>query len=462
MGRVRSWVVLPAALLAVAPVRVAAQAPAPARDSSLQALVAARHAIGANPAIAALRITPAGVETAFVGDAKSPDGRPLGPRTLFEIGSITKVVTGTLFAEAIRRGEVREDERLVAVFPGLPLPAGGDAITLLDLATHRSGLESFPSGYAPADAGDPWARVDSQVVAAGWARTPLRFTPGSRAEYSNVGAAMLGRALVARAKASDYDALVRERVARPLGLRDFGYQLGAEQRARFATGHGRTGDTTAHWTLPYLAGAGAIVSSIADMQRLAEACLGKGPRELVAAITEAQRPRRDFQGMRIGLHWIAMTRPDSSVIHWHNGGTGGFRSYLGCNRTTGRAAVVLTNSEIGADDLGMHLVDPSLPLRPPARPVRRVEVAVDTTTMDALVGQYALSPAFAITVTREGTRLMAQATNQPKFQLFAEAPERWFLKVVDAQVEFERGADGRAAALVLVQNGARQRGMRVP
>jgi CubicO group peptidase (beta-lactamase class C family) len=450
------------ALVLAAGGSLAAQATAP-RDSSLQALVAARVAIGANPAIAALRITPAGVETAFAGDAKSPDGRPLGPRTLFEIGSITKAVTGTLLAEAIRRGEAREDERLVDVFPGLPLPKGGEVITLLDLATHRSGLESFPSGFVPRDAQDPWGAVDSAAVAAGWARSALRFAPGSRAEYSNVGAGMLGRALVSRAKARDYDALVQARVARPLGLRDFTSALTPERRARFATGHLRGGDTTAHWTIPYLAGAGAIVSSLADMQRLAEACLGRGPGELVAAITDAQRPRRDFQGpMKIGLHWIALPTPDSAVISWHNGGTGGFRSWMGCNRRTGRAAVVLTNSEVGVDDLGLHLVDPVLPLRPPTTPVRRTAIAVDTTTMDGLVGRYALAPTFAITVTREGTRLMAQATSQPAFELFAESAEKWFLKVVDAQVEFERGADGRVTALVLVQNGARQRGVRLP
>ncbi len=434
-----------------------------AQDASLRALVDARMAIGANPAIAALRITPAGVETVLAGDAKSPDGRPLDARTLFEIGSITKVVTGTLFADAIRRGEVREEERLAAVFPGQPLAAGGEAITLLDLATHRSGLESFPSGHQPADAGDPWGDVDSLVVARALARSPLRFAPGSKAEYSNLGAGMLGRALVARAGARDYEALVRERFARPLGMRDFTTTLDAGQRARFATGHRRSGDTTAHWTLPALAGAGAIVASLDDLQRLAEACLGRGPRELVAAITEAQRPRRDFQApTRIGLHWVLLPRPDSSVIAMHGGGTGGFRSWLGCNRATGRAAVVLTNSEVGADDLGLHLVDPALPLRPPAPPVRRVAIAVDAAAMDSLAGRYAFSPFVGLDVRREGTRLLVQLTNQPAVELFAEARDRWFLKVVDAQLEFERDAAGRVVAVTLVQNGMRQRAARVP
>ncbi|MCU0619217.1 MAG: serine hydrolase [Gemmatimonadaceae bacterium] len=438
-------------------------APLRGQDAPLRTLVEARVAIGANPAIAAVRITPAGPEVAFAGTPVSPDGRPLGPRTLFEIGSITKVVTGTLFADAVRRGEVREDERLVGVLPGLPLPVGGDAITLLDLATHRSGLESFPSGHVPPDAGDPWGAVDSLVLTRAWSRSPLRFAPGTKAEYSNVAAGILGRALVARAGMLDYGTLVRERFAQPLGMSDFAVSLDADQRARFATGHTRSGDSTSHWTLPALPGAGAIVASLEDMQRLAEACLGRGPEPLVAAVTEAQRARRDFVGgARIGLHWILLPRPDGSMIAMHGGGTGGFRSWIGCNRATQRAAVVLTNSDVGADDLGLHLVDPALPLRPPERPVRRVAIAVDPAAMDSLAGRYAFSPLVGLEVRRVGARLQAQLTAQPAVELFAEARDRWFLKVVDAQLEFERDATGRIAAAILVQNGLRQRAVRVP
>lgn len=446
----------------VAAPALAAQGATP-RDTSLQALVDARVAIGANPGIAALRITPAGVERAFAGVAKSPDGAPLGPRTLFEIGSITKVVTGTLLADAIRRGEVADTTRLLAVFPGLALPAGSDSITMLDLATHRSGLESFPRAFVPPDGDDPFAALDSAALARAWAGTRVRFPPGTRAEYSNVGAGLLGRALVARAGVPDFGALVGARIARPLGLRDFGVTLADEQRARFASGHSRAGEVVKPWRIGHLAAAGAIVSSLADMERLALACLGRGPADVVAAVTDAQRVRREFErGMRIGYHWIALPRPDSSLVHWHNGGTGGFRSYLGCNRRSGRAAVVLTNSNVSVDDLGMHLVDPALPLAPPATPVRRTVVAVDTATMDGLVGRYALTPAFVLVVSRDGTRLFGQAPNQPRFELAAESADRWFVKVVDAQVEFERGPDGRATALVLVQGGLRQRATRLP
>ncbi|MCU0616010.1 MAG: serine hydrolase [Gemmatimonadaceae bacterium] len=452
-------------LLAPLPAPLSSQAPAPAAGTthttaSLRSLLEARVALGRNPAIVAAQISPSGTVTAMVGRAGSPDGAATSATTRFEIGSITKAVTGVLFAEALARGEVREDDRLVDALPGLRLPPEGDRITLLDLATHRSGLPSFPEGHMPANASDPWADVDSAVVWRSLANTTaLRFSPGTKSEYSNVGAGLLGQVLVRRAGAESFETLVRDRIARPLQLAEFGVQTSPDDVAAFAQGHDDDGPS-ARWHLDYLASAGAIVSTLQDMTAFAAACLGKAPQPLATYIAEAQRPRRDFAPHRIGLHWIATTVP-SGVVHWHNGGTGGFRSFLGCNRATGYAAVVLTNSTTSIDDLGLHLIDAALPLRPPpAARVTAPTVAVDARVLDELVGTYRLSPAFAITVTREGNGLVAQATNQQKLSLLAESPSRWRVRGVEAALEFERDASGTVIAVVLVQGGARQRGLR--
>lgn len=454
-----------ALLVTLAATAMPSHAQAPSADA-LQAILAARVALGRNPGLVAAVITRDGTISAVAGRAGSPDGAPLSPTTIFEIGSITKAVTGTLFAEAIARGEVREDERLLDVLPDVPLPDSARGITLLDLATHRSGLAGFPVGYTPPNAAEPWAGVTKEVVFASLARRgALRFAPGTRAEYSNVGAGLLGQALVVRARAGnatirDFASLVRERIAVPLGLRDFTIALTPAQTARFAQGHA-AGQPTAHWALDYLGAAGAIRAPLADMIPLARACLGQAPAALAAAITDAQRSRRAFTRDSIGLHWV-LTRAPSGVIAWHNGGTGGFRGWLGCNRVTGRAAVVLTNGDAGADDIGLHLVDPALPLRPPAPLKARTVVAVDTAVMQGLVGTYRLAPTFALTVTRDGARLFVQATGQDRFELFAESPTSWFLTVVEASLEFERNTDAPAAAVVLVQGGARQRAVREP
>ena len=434
----------------------------PSSDAELQAMLNARVSVGLNPGIAAVLITPTSRITAFAGAAKSADGKALGPSTVFEIGSITKIVTGTLLADAIRRGELQETDRLATLLPEFTFPAQGELITLLDLATHRSGLPSFPIGYKPPDLLDPWSAVDSAALAQGFAAGPLRFAPGEKPEYSNVGAGLLGRVLVRRAKMPDYEALVRARFAGPLKLRDFSVSLTSDQHARKATGHSAGTTPTSDWRIPYLAGAGAINSTIDDMARVATACLDTASGPLAAAIRDAQRPRRDFQGaMKIGLHWVSLPRPDSSTIVWHNGGTGGFRAWLGCNVRTGVAAVVMTNSDQGVDDIGLHLVDPRIPLSPPRPKVVRTAVVVDSALVEPLLGAFQLSPEMTFVFTREGGRLFVTPTDQPRYELFAESPLKWFLRIVDATVEFERDETGKVTALWYQQGGPRQRAVRI-
>jgi hypothetical protein len=123
---------------------------------------------------------------------------------------------------------------------------------------------------------------------------------------------------------------------------------------------------------------------------------------------------------------------------------------------------VLSNSDRSVDDIGFHLVDPRMPLAPPALPqAQRTDVTLAPAVLDRYVGDYALTPAFHIVVTREGNGLYAQATGQQRFRLFAEREDEFFLKVVDAQVTFTRDASGAVTAMVLHQGGQDMRGTRV-
>ena len=100
-----------------------------------------------------------------------------------------------------------------------------------------------------------------------------------------------------------------------------------------------------------------------------------------------------------------------------------------------------------------------LPTRP--KMDERLEIALPAEALDRFLGTYPLAPTFVITITRRADQLLAQATGQPQFPLFAEADTKFFLKVVDAQVEFETDGAGNVTGLVLVQNGARQRAPRI-
>jgi hypothetical protein len=83
----------------------------------------------------------------------------------------------------------------------------------------------------------------------------------------------------------------------------------------------------------------------------------------------------------------------------------------------------------------------------------RTEVTLEPAVLRTYEGEYELAPGFVIAITLEGGKLMAQATGQPKFEIFAAAPAEFFLKVVDAQITFVKDASGAVTQLILHQGG---------
>jgi serine-type D-Ala-D-Ala carboxypeptidase/endopeptidase len=171
-------------------------------------------------------------------------------------------------------------------------------------------------------------------------------------------------------------------------------------------------------------------------------------------LRDTHTPRRDAgsPNMRIGLAWHILSRPPGRIV-WHNGGTGGYRTFTGFDPVRRVGVVVLSNVNAGVDDSGLHLLDATYPLLQPA--AQRKEVAVDSLILQRYVGEYELAPTFHIVITRDGASLFLQATAQPRFRIYAESDSTFFLKVVDAQVTF------RPSALVLHQNGQDVPGRRI-
>jgi D-alanyl-D-alanine-carboxypeptidase/D-alanyl-D-alanine-endopeptidase len=109
----------------------------------------------------------------------------------------------------------------------------------------------------------------------------------------------------------------------------------------------------------------------------------------------------------------------------------------------------------------MHLLDASAPLAKLSPLITHKEIGLDPKIFDRYVGVYQFAPGVALTFTREGAHMFTQLTNQPKFEIFAEGEKDFFVKAVDAQFTFETGADGRATAATLHQNGRDQKAKRV-
>lgn len=394
------------------------------------------------------------------GRSDGAGGRPLDGATVFEIGSVTKIFTCSLLAEMVGRGEVRLDQPVAELLPRtVKVPARGDTlITLLDLATQHSGLPRLPTNLAPRDPTNPYADYTVERLYDFLSGYALPRAPGTKYEYSNLGMGLLGHALSRRA-GKTYEALLTERVLAPLEMSDTRITLGPAQRARLAAGHDGSGAKVPNWDLPVLSGAGALRSTADDMLRFVAANLDSHATTLSAALFSTHHPRRTVgPNVRIGLAWHTLSAFGAAIV-MHNGGTGGYRSFVGFDPAMHVGVVVLANTAGDFDDIGLHLLNGQYPLK---QAVKHTEVKVDPARLDQLVGRYALAPTFVLAVTREGDALYVQATNQARLRAYAESDSTFFFRDVDAQVSFSRDSTGRGSQIVLHQMGRSTPGQREP
>ena len=311
-------------------------------------------------------VTSAGARSVVpVGRVRARDGAAPRADTLFEIGSVTKVFTALLLAEAVTRGELSLNTPLVELLPEVAVPThNGAVITVEHLATHTSGLPNNPMPLAAAAwaqwvarGGDPWRTIDRSVLLAALGRTELRRTPGAgRIAYSNFGAGVLGHALVAAAPSGDFGELTRTRICDPLGMTDTVLLPNLEQSAREAAGHRRHRRVTGHWEIAGLPGAGALRSTADDMLTFLHAQLRPDETPLGPAIALTHPERRRGGRLGIGLGWLRVPMRDGRVLLWHNGGTGGFRAFAGFVPDTGVGVVVLANDVRSVDRVGVDLL----------------------------------------------------------------------------------------------------------
>ncbi|MCO6046586.1 serine hydrolase [Aeoliella sp. ICT_H6.2] len=380
---------------------------------------------------------------------QTPDGN-----TMYEIGSVSKVFTGILLADAVQQGRAALDQPAGELLPaGVKMPARGEhPILLCHLATHSSGLPRLPSNLAPKDATNPYAdyTVDNLYDFLDGHR--LRREPGEKVEYSNLGVGLLGHLLALDAEQS-YEELMQERIAEPLGMTDTCIALSDEQRARLAKPYNVDGDAEANWDLPTLAGAGALRSSMSDMLKFASAALSPPPGELGKAIELSWQQHQDplAEGdFAMGLAWHIAR---DGTTRWHSGQTGGYHSVIYVNRQINAAVVILSNTATGEIDvLGEQIVRMLAGAEVEPRNFDE-PLKVDQAMLDRYVGKYQLVPGFVLEVTTTDGKLYVQATGQGKARVHPRSDTEWFYKIVDAKLVFEVDDQGKCTSLTLHQNG---------
>lgn len=373
--------------------------------------------------------------------------------TIFEIGSISKVFTTTILCRAIRDGKIKLSDTLRdALGKEAKLTPTMAKITIEELATHTSGLPRMPLNHKPKTNDDPYVDYGRKELFEFAANFIIDEKAKGTVAYSNLGMGLLGTTLEIVLD-KNFDALVKDLITDPLSMKVTGASGEGDNQA-----HGHSGKiSVAPWAFAALAGAGDLVSTANDMLLFGRACLNQSDSEVGKSIGVASRMRAKISDqMRVGLGWHSFEQDQRQVI-WHNGGTGGFSSFLGFEKSSKRVFFAVVNSN-GPEvtPLGFHSFFPAVPL-----PNLPNVVKLTDKELAPCVGRFRLDGGLILEVSLVDDFLTVTIPGQATYTLYPSALNEFFLLVAAARCHFIPGKNNDIAALVWSQGGVNQRAPRV-
>ncbi|RJG08425.1 serine hydrolase [Massilia cavernae] len=406
------------------------------------------------------------------GMADIERGAPMSPATVLNVGSMSKQFTAFAIHLLAQEGKLSLDDDVRKHLPDVP--NFGKTITIRHLLQHTSGLRDeinlmILGGWRIDD-----VITQDDVLSIIQRQRVLNFSPGQEHLYSNTGYTLLA-AVVQRVAGKPLAAFAKERIFDPLGMKHTFFQ---QDYGTLVPGRALSYQPAHHGIYKYIAvgastaGPGGLMTTVEDLalwdRNFYDARVGGT--ELIAQI-QATGVLNSGKPINYASGLFVETYRGTKLVE-HSGGIGGYRAQLSRFPEQRFSVAVLANSaDINPSIMARRIADIYLDreLGPKSAPAVKpatttsaaAEIALDPARLDALVGYYALSPEFGFMFTKEGGRLMAQATGQEKFPVFASGEREFFYKVVDAQLTFDApDKDGIVAGVVLHQNGQDQPGVR--
>jgi CubicO group peptidase (beta-lactamase class C family) len=345
--------------------------------------------------------------------ADDKDVARIDANSAFEIGSVSKTMTAALLADLIGQGKASLDDPLADYLPtGTKVPAfEGKKILLRHVVTHTSGLPALPARLGATDMNDPYVNLTEDALLASLGDATLSAAPGTKFEYSNFASMVLSYAVAHRA-GEDYETLIRQRLFAPLKM-DSAYIKQLPAGVRAAQGHSPNGKAVPAWNFSTnLAGVGGVRATLDDMVDYVQGELGKPAVSITPALKLSQQEVSKTPPM--AMNWMLMPVAGRTV-HVHEGGTGGFSSFVAFDTARQRGVVILSdttwNSLGSLGTLGLYLVDESFPL---GKPRKAVKPPADL--LEGLAGDYRVG-AMKMKLSRKDGALVIQAEGQPAYTM---------------------------------------------
>lgn len=366
--------------------------------------------------------------------------------TIYQIGSVTKQFTAAAILKLAAQNKLKLTDKLSKFYPGFPK---GDSITIHQLLSHTSGIFNYTNDgeFMQSEAVKP---ANEKKMLALFKNKPLDFSPGSNFSYSNSGYLLLGY-IIEKITKKPYEKIMREFILTPLQMSNSGFDFTHLKNNNKATGYfnlaGKKSTVAGIVDSSVAYAAGALYGTTGDLYKWHNAVLQN-------KIISRSWAEKGFTPVKsnYGYGW-RMDSLDGKRITAHNGSIYGFNSNLLRIEADDICVVLLSN--VGNPKLG-EITTGILKIiydKPYQLPEEKKEITVPEEILKKYAGTYEVTPQFQITVTVEEGKLMGQATSQPKFELFAQKDNYFFLKAVEAEVEFVSSDKGVVEKLILYQGG---------
>ncbi len=382
------------------------------------------------------------------GWKNAEQGSPATTATIYQVGSVTKQFTAAIILKLAEQKKLTLNDKLSKYFPAYPQ---GDSITIFHLLTHTSGIFNYTNDpeFMATKAVQP---ITEQQMLERFIHKEPDFSPGAKWSYSNSGYYLLGR-IIQQVTRQPYEKIVRQYIFTPLGMNKSGFNFTGLADTNRAIGYYSISpknslpagivDSTVSYS------AGAIYSTTTDLLKWHNGMLNNR----VISAASKKKAFTPFK-MKYGLGWFIDSFANKRVT-MHGGTIFGFNALLVRVEQDNTCIVILNNTgNPKLDEMSKNLLA-ILYNKPYKVPAGKKEITLSEQILKRYVGTYELTPEFLIAITLENGKLFGQATAQPKFELFAQKEHYFFLKAVEAEVEFNVNATGEAESLVLYQGGTK-------
>lgn len=290
------------------------------------------------------------------GETRKGSGEVPAKNTVYEIGAVSTTFCGLILAYAVMEEKVNLEDDIRKYLPGKysDLVYSKAPIRIKHLVNHTSGLPAVPENMLQQedyDSLNPYKHYKRQQIFDYLKVIKLKKQPGQNCEYSNLGIALLG-IILEEVYSKSFEDLVNEKICAPAQMKSSFISPPDSQTDYFTQGYNQNGDATPAWQLGSFAAAGGLHSSSQDLLRYLNLHLS----ETDSALKLSHQPT--FVGRQsLAFAWFIKRTHYGNTLYWHNGATFGFRSFCGFVKEKNCSVVVLSNSAMDVDYIGIRILN---------------------------------------------------------------------------------------------------------